>query len=347
MGGSMTTVPGPHSTDIAMSILLALAILFCSTLAWDANADECDDVCYAEMDVESCEEVEQSTWLRSEFLYWNPHIRSVDYASTEDGSSLAIGAGGTHRVGFDQAAGFRVGIGHMTKAGWAVGFDYTDFSTSGEDRTERPGGIGQLFSTLSHPGGPEEADLAIATTSLDFATYDLTAATRVVDKHFRSIDVFAGLRWATIDHELNADFDGRDFVNGEINDRMELNAFGMMFGAEGHWRMAEGWFLFGRSSLAAMYGDVRNTRIETNLNGFEQLVDFQDEYTTPLFNVETRLGIAKSLGCFELRFGYDFNIWTGIGNRIRFSDDIEETAYAPADGDMLLEGLFFQLATSW
>jgi len=333
-----------------MAIVLIFVLLIFSSLGLSneiaANCESGD--CYSDVTIDPCcDEVEPSTWVRSELLYWNPHMRSVDYASTEDGLSLTIGAGRTHRVGFDQAAGFRVGVGHMTKAGWALEFDYTDFSTSGEASVERPTGVGQLFSTLSHPGGPEEADIAFGNTTLDYATYDFTAATRVVDRRFRSIDVFAGLRWAKIEHELNADFDGRDFVNGEIDDLMELNAFGMMFGGEGHWRFAEGWFLFGRTSVAALYGSARNRRTETNLNGLEQLVDFEDEYKTPVFNVETRLGLAKTLGRWELRFGYDFNIWTGIGNRVRFSDDIEQSAYAPADGDMLLEGVFFQFARSW
>ena len=333
-----------------MAIVLVFVLLLFSSLGWsdEIASDSYASDSFSDVIIDPCcDEVHPSTWVRAEFLYWNPNIRSVDYASTENGLSLAIGAGRTHRVGFDQAAGFRVGVGHMTKTGWALGFDYTDFSTSGEGRAERPPGVGQLFSTLSHPGGPEEADVASGITTLDFATYDFTAATRVIDRRFRSLDVFAGLRWATIEHELNANFDGRDFVNGEINDLIDLNAFGMMFGGEGHWRFAEGWFLFGRTSVAALYGDVRNRRIETNLNGLEQLVDFEDKYVTPIFNVETRLGLAKTLGRWEIRFGYDFNIWTGIGDRIRFTDDIEQAAFAPADGDLLLEGLFFQFSANW
>ncbi len=289
-----------------------------------------------------------STWFRADLLYWQPHLRSVDYASTEDGSSLAIGAGRTHRVEFDRDPGFRVGLGHMTDMGWGLGVEYTYFSSStGVATVERPGGVGQLFSTLSHPGGPEEADIATATTTLDYATYDITAATRVVDREYQSFDIFGGLRWATIVNELDAFFDGRDFVNGTIEDRMDVNAFGVAFGTEGHWRLRSGWFIFGRSSFAALYGNIRNTRVETNLNGAEQLVDFEDEYVEPLFNFETRIGLAKSLGRCEVRAGYDLNIWTGIGDRVRFTDDIEETAYSAASGDLLLEGFFLQLAYSW
>lgn len=284
----------------------------------------------------------QYTWIKTDFLYWQPHIRSLDYAATEDGTSLAIGAGETQRVSLNRDAGFRIELGHMTKAGWSLSAAYTHLQSDGSANVERPAGIGQLFSTLGHPGGPEEADVASATTSLDFNVFDLAARTRIVDQRFRRVEILGGLRWANIDHELNATFDGRDYVNGLIADRMEVNAFGLFVGGLAEWRMAGTWSIFGQASGGVLYGQMSNTRVETNLNGLEQLVDIKDEYGQPIFNFDTRVGIAKRCGQLDIRVGYDVNVWTGIGDRIRFTDDIEEASYNASSGDLLLQGMFVQ-----
>ena len=112
-------------------------------------------------------------WFSGDLLYWNAHMRSLDYAASEDGTTLTIGAGQNHRVDFDRNAGLRTELGYMAKVGWGVSVSYTYFSTEGSDSVDRPPGVGQLFSTISHPGGPEEADTASATTSLDFSTFEL------------------------------------------------------------------------------------------------------------------------------------------------------------------------------
>lgn len=316
-------------------------IMAASESIGDCTPSEC------EFPPNPCGLTQNAIWVNTELLYWQPHLRSLDYAATEDGTSLAIGAGETHRVELDRDAGFRIAIGHMTKVGWGVSFSYTNLESDGIATIDRPSGTGQLFTTLSHPGGPEEADIAVANTSLDYDVFDITAQTRAVEHRFASVDLFGGFRWANIDHDLNATYDGRDFVNGRISDQMSIDAFGLFFGGEAHWKMSSGFSVFGRSSFGALYGNIRNARQETNLNDFEQLVDFEDSYVEPIFHIETRVGLAKTLGSAQLRAGYDFNAWTGIGDRIRFTDDIEEAAFGSASGDLLLEGFFFQAAYVW
>jgi len=280
-------------------------------------------------------------------MYWQTHMRSLDYATTEDGTSLTLGSGESHRVDFDRDMAWRVELGHMTKAGWGVGVSYTDFDSDGVASVTRPGGTGQLFASLSHPGGPEEADVATATTNFDYQTIDLLATSRFVDRRFKSLDLFGGVRWAQIEHELNATYNGRDFVNGTVSDSVDINAFGFLLGGNAHWKMARGWAVFGRSSFGLMYGSFETSRVETNLDGFEQLVDLRDSYNETMFNFEARLGIEKSLRCLNVSAGYDFNLWTGIGDRVQFVDDIEEAASTVDSGDVLLEGFFVQLSADW
>jgi hypothetical protein len=345
MNGENPSHRSKQDKMIYRSIFFALLLVTCSVAEQYAPLIDADcSPCQADICASDC--MRPGFWVNADLIYWQTHIRSLDYAASEDGNALAIGAGQTHRVDFDRDAGIRAELGHMTTAGWGVSVTYTEFDSSGTASVLRPPGIGQLFSTLSHPGGPEEADAASASTSLDYQTLDLMARTSVVETSFKRIDVFGGVRWADIQHELNASYNGRDFVNAVVNDSIDVEAFGFLCGGEVHWRMARGWSVFGRSSIAAMYGRIQTTRLETNLNGFEQLVDWKDSYQEPLFNFDTRLGLSKSCGPLEIRAGYDLNIWTGLGDRMRFVDDIEEATSAAASGDVLLEGFFLQAGAS-
>ena len=300
----------------------------------------------------ACNEIENGCvapgwWGTADLLMWRAHMRSLDYAATEDGTSLTVGVGENHRVNYDRSAGLRTEVGYMTKVGWGVSVGYTHFSADGANAVSRPPGIGQLFSTISHPGGPEEADQASAFTSLDFRLLEFAGRTTVLDERYRSVDLIAGVRWASIDQELIAEYDGRDFVSGQIVDNMEVDAVGLFVGGETHWRLAKGWSVFGRGALGVLYGRMQNTRLETNLNQFEQLVDFRDEYTEPVFNFDARIGVGKQIGVMSLRAGYDLNLWTDVGDGFRFTDDIEESTSSTASGDLLLEGAFLQAAINW
>ena len=290
---------------------------------------------------------EAAWWATADLVYWQAHLRSLDYAASEDGTSLALGAGQTHRVDFDRDAGIRTELGYMTQVGWGLGVSFTGFTTEGDASVVRPAGVGQLFSTLSHPGGPEEADVASATTTFDYKTFDVLARCRLIDERFKGIDLFGGLRWAKIRHNLTAVYDGRDFVNGLVDDQIDIDALGFLFGGQVHWRLARGWSVFGRSSLGAMYGRFDDWRLETNLDGLEQLVDYRDSYQQPMLNFDSRLGLSKAIGNLQVRAGYDLNIWTSLGDRVLFVDDIEEATFTSSAGDVLLEGFFLQLVHSW
>lgn len=286
-------------------------------------------------------------WGRVDLLSWTPHMRGLDYAASETGSALVLGTGRSHEVELDRDTGLRAHLGVLNHAGWGVDFGYTHFGSEGRDETLRPPGTGQLFSTFSHPGGPEEADRASAFTSLDYDVFDVAARFGVIKNCTVGIDLFAGLRWADINQEIQVDYDGRDFVNGVLTDVGDVNAFGIRSGLDGRWFMGSHWSAFSSTSVAAMYGKFDYHRFESNINGTQVQVDFRDTYTQPIFNLESRIGLGYTFHSWRFSGGYELAVWTNLGDRLRFVDDIEEGGLAALPGDLLLEGFFFRTEKTW
>lgn len=286
-------------------------------------------------------------WGRIEALSLTPHMRGLDYAASESGSSLVLGTGRSHEVKLDRDTGMRVHLGALIHSGWGLDVAYTHFGSEGQDQITRPPGTGQLFSTFSHPGGPEEADTAAAFTSLDYDVFDVAARFGVVKGCTVAVDLFAGFRWADISQQIRVDYNGRDFVNGVLTNNADVNAFGIRSGVDGRWFLNSVWSGFATTSLAAMYGDFSLHRFESNINGTQTQVDFRDSYTQPIFNIESAIGISCSIHSWRVSGGYELSVWTNLGDSLRFVDDIEEGGLAAMPGDLLLEGFFCRLEKTW
>ncbi len=288
-------------------------------------------------------------WLASDVLVWQPHLRSQDFVAVEDGSQSAIGAGNARHAELDRDAGFRLNLGMHAGSGWGLVFGYTNFSSSGFTSVERPSPSHVLISTFSHPQGPDTADSATANTTLDLSVFDLSIRSQIIRSADTKVNLMGGVRWASIDSELLAAFQGQDFRfgGGEIFDRSEMDAFGLFGGGEVNWRLVDGWSIYGQATVGALYGRMHQTRTEVNRGGLDQVVDYQDQFSQPVFNIDARLGLSKAIGRVQFRTGYDMSIWTNVAERLRFSDDRQEAAYGTSSGDLLLEGLFFQGNVCW
>jgi len=286
-------------------------------------------------------------WASVDFIFWKPHQRGLDFAATEDGTALVIGSGRLHDVEIDRDFGVRTKLGLIAANGWGLNIGYTYFESEGFNEVDRPAGTGQLFSSFSHPGGPEEADVARGEAGIDYNVFDVLARYQIICERYASVDLHGGLRFAKIDQQIIARFDGRDFTNGVVQHDSDLDAFGFQFGGTANVRANCGLSFFGSSTVAALYGNVNNRRQENNFDGAQVLVDLQDDYAQPIFNLETSLGVRWQRGDWTLAGGYEFNIWTNLGDRLRFVDDIEEASLTAIPGDLLLEGVFVRIAKTW
>ena len=321
------------------NLLFALAVLLLSRPVLAGESDEVVGL--------DCCKWRQGYWGSVDVINWTPRVRGLDFAITEDGSAFTVGTGQVREVNYDRDTGVRAQFGYGMSDGWGVNFGYTHFEAEGANTVNRPGGTGQLFPTISHPGGPAEADIAIAEVSFDYDVFDILARRTIVNNRHAAFDLFGGFRWADIGQRVGVDLDGRDFTNGNVTSSSDIAAFGLRFGGSGRWRMANWISVFGEVSGGALRANFENHRVETDFAGAQLLVDVEDSYTQATFNFDTSMGVAWQHDRWLVAAGYEVNVWTNLSENLRFVDDIEQGGLSSMSGDLLLEGFFVRVAKSW
>ena len=286
-------------------------------------------------------------WGSMDLISWTPHQRGMDFVATDAGGATAIGPGQLHDVNLDRDIGTRSTIGLVTRTGWGFDIAYTYFDTEGERTINRPPGVGQLFSTISHPRENDEAETATAIAALDYNVFDLTGRYIIINHEHAAVELFGGLRFADIDQNMTALYDGRDFDNAVISRESNVSAFGLRFGGVSRCRVGAGFSFFGSAACSALHGKIENHRLETDLNGGRTIVDLGNSYTQAIFNLDTALGLSWQHDNWNLSTGYEFNVWTNLGDNIRLFDNFDGGRVAGLSGDLLLDGLFVRVARAW
>jgi hypothetical protein len=315
--------------------------------SWSKFADWCPN-----SEVETCDLVCPGWYGSGEYLAWRLRPQGLDYAIAAEEVETAVGVGAVKNVEFSRDAGYRLGLGYVTQTGWDLGFRYTSFDTDQTASAAAPAlGTpleGTLWATRSHPSVNEEADTAIANATLDYQTFDFEIGRWFELNRFTAIRVIGGLRWLSGDQQLRIQYDGQQFDDGVVRDQITNQAFGIRVGAEGHWKMWGGWSAFARGigSVAYTRSDLR--LLETNKTGQAGqtlIVDISDRFTAPATNLEAAVGLSWKRGSWGISGGYEMTHWLNLSNRTTF-DGVHAGAYNPLPMDLLLEGMFFQVAYS-
>lgn len=301
----------------------------------------------AACDTPLCCDLECPVWEGSiDYLYWRPRQRGLDYAVVEDGAALTVGSGRIRELELDRESGIRGSLAYRTKTGWGLLFGYTHYDTDGINSVLRPPGVGELFATRSHPDSNEEADIATATGSLDYQVFDVLGYRSIFRNRFSDVRLFGGVRFADIDQATSIDYDGRDFVDGLVSSRMQMDGFGLRVAAEGNWRMGFGFGVFGRVGGGLVLGRFQTRLFESNLNGAELITAMEDDYTKAVPQLDLAGGVSWGWRGLSVSVGYEMTDWFDLSNRSVFIDDIHEGLYGPFETDILLEGLFARVAFS-
>jgi hypothetical protein len=289
---------------------------------------------------EVCSQCVCPAWkLSADFLYWDLHRRDLDFAIATDDSALAVGAGTVQELDFSRNGGLRTGIARQLASGWDVGFTYTYFFTSADASVAEPVG-GNLWATRSHPARYEEASTAAAFSSFKYNVFDLEAGYQWTLSPWANVRMFGGPRWATIDQQFNAYYNGRDFSNAVVTHPVDMDAFGLRMGLSGNWELGRGFSLFGRGAGSVMYGKFSTQLTETNQAGAQTVVSVRDEYEQAVPVLEIAAGLSWRYRCMEVSAGYELVDWFNLGDRSAFVDGTDEGLYSPMSSDLLLEGLF-------
>lgn len=292
-----------------------------------------------------CDLICPGWFVAGEYLQLRLRRRGLDYAMATDGEALAAGAGTVQNVEFLHEPGYRIGLGYVTPTRWELGFRFTGLNADVATSAEAPAG-GNLWATRSHPARNEEATTAAAFAEFDYRLFDLEIGRWFTVNDFAAFRCFGGLSWIDTDQQLRIDYDGNDFNNGVVLDRQNDTGFGIRLGGEGHWDVNCLWSVFARIDARVMFSNASLRLLETNNAGADVITDVTDRFTAPVSHLGAAIGIAYHVQALELRGGYEFANWFGLGNRTGF-DGTHVGAYDPASNDILLDGFFFSASLNY
>lgn len=282
----------------------------------------------------------------ADFLYLRARRQALDFAIV-DPNRNGVPEGSIETLSWRSDSGLHFDLGYrLPGSGWELTTGLTYFR-AGADRTlgSPPGGT--LFATLTHPGMIEQVDAAVATSNLEYYVLDADLGHRVRVGDNSCYRFFAGGRFAWIDQNLSAVYNGGDANQATVNSPISFNGAGLRAGGEGQWGCGWGLSVFGRASASLLVGHFRSHLTETNDNGTTVNTDVSDKFEQMVPVLELALGLAWQYERFSVSVGYEMSEWFNMVESPDFVDDVHQGKLSYRKSDLSLEGLFFQVGVGY
>ena len=285
-------------------------------------------------------------YTQGEFLLQRPRNTDLDFAILNTGGGLAT-IGGIQSFNYELGTGVRAELGYRYGEGkWETAFAYT-YLTAGNDRSITAGPGHTVLPTLTRPGLTDRALTAAGNIDLDYQTFDMIAARRVlVDEHF-GIRWIGGLRFTDIRQILNATYDGLDARGAAVASRSRFQGVGPMIGAEAVLVQCKGFHLYTRALGGLITGRNTNRLIETNDAGVTTYVNTSYDVRKVVPMGSIAVGGGWQYRTIAIRGVYEITHYQGIYDRPRFTDDVGQGKVITRPANLSLEGLFIQVAVSY
>lgn len=288
---------------------------------------------------------ESGPFATFEFLELRARRTAFDYAIPGDTSGL-VPIGDIRSLNYELQPGFRGELGHRFENGWEAVFTYTYYHTSAEDSLTAPADQ-VVFPTLTKPGLTNTSRFASAFAGLTYNSYDLAMGKRwMVDDHL-AVRLYGGIRFATIQQDFNAFYEGLDARSATVNANSKFQGVGPVFGGEtvlAGWR---GFHLYAKASGGLLTGESDNPFIESNSSGNAFYASTANDIRKVVPVASVGIGAGWQYRTVSVRVGYEITNYFGVVDQPRFTDDVGLGKITTRQSDLSLEGLFVQLGLTF
>jgi len=273
-----------------------------------------------------------------EYLYLKPRRRALDFAILDPADNGAA-EGQIRSLNWEARSGIRAGIGYRLPGnGWEAGFVYTYLHSAIDGGVVSPVN-GTLYATLTHPGTVEQVAAASASTSLNYNVFDGEIAKRWAITESTALRLFGGPRFARIDQNFNAFYNGIDANRDQVTSRLNFDGYGLRLGGEGHWKVWRGLGLYGRAAGSLVVGDFGVCLTETNNAGATRIANVHESFQKVVPVLELSAGVAWQWRNWRFSAGYEVTNWFGLVDTPDFADDVHQGKYLRRSSDLSLDGL--------
>ena len=282
----------------------------------------------------------------AEYLLMRPRRGLFDFAIRDPNQNL-VPEGSLRSLNYELRSGIRAGISYrVPESEWDFQVAYTYFRSNASATESAPAG-GTLYATLTRPGLNDEVLTATASGKLAYNVYDAVIGRRFTLDERASVRAFAGLAWATINQDFNADYNGLDANQGRVTTQSNFNGFGPLVGMEGQFAVTEHWHLYARGVGGLLTGTVKNPIAETNNAGLTTYANlsYDTRKVVPLASLALAGGWHS--GRVTARAGYEITNWFGLIDQPRLTGELSEGKVVTRSADLSLEGLFVHVGLSF
>lgn len=285
-------------------------------------------------------------WFASgEYLLWRPRLSDAGYAVVDPFNDTTP-QGRVRNVNYDVGNGLRTTLGYRFASGWDVGVTYTFLRAHGDATAFAPDG-GVLYPLLTRPGVVDKALLASAGTCLNMNVFDLDFGKTVALDPDLSLRAFGGVRFAAVDTDVRARYDGLQAANAFAGAWSRFDGAGPTAGAEVRWALGRHLTLFGGGRGGLLYGTFRGDVLETNANDLVLTTDLRDRFTGVVPVMSAHLGGSWQWEWFSVAAGYEVTHWFNVAARPTPVDDFAEGKLTRRRSDLSFDGVFFRVAIGY
>ena len=139
-----------------------------------------------------------------------------------------------------------------------------------------------------------------------------------------------------------------------VKQKVDMNAYGVMMGADGRYHLCDCFYLTGRISSGALYGDFDYSNLQTEHISTtpKTLVDTWGHDCRAVFSSEVSIGLEFFLcdmcgSDLIFSFGYELHTMFDMVDFLDFSDDVSTSKVTRDNASLMLHGLFVRLGASF
>jgi hypothetical protein len=206
-----------------------------------------------------------------------------------------------------------------------------------------------LYATLTRGGSYDQVDSAAAANNIDYNVIDVDISHRIKVSETFCVNVFGGGRFAWIDQEFSAVYNGGPdkATNDTVSSPVFFNGAGLTFGSEGQWNVWHGLGVYARARGSLLSGQFRDFLTETTNNGSVVIVNVAEKHDQIVPVAELGLGLNYCSDHWHLSVGYELANWFSMVNSPDFPDASNIGKVGRRTSDLSIEGLAVQLGLAF
>jgi hypothetical protein len=290
-------------------------------------------------------------------LYLRPRNAAVEYAVPINGPIVPgvtpLQMGPTAMVDPDYKVGFYVGAAKDLDECSGISVSYAYYANISVDSVTTTAPL-VLQSMVMNPSSMDAANYWNSASARQFIGFQL------VDADYRcqfyrdtcgSVDYLLGFRYAHLGQQFDSNYESN--FSAAVSSTVNFDCVGLRAGVEGERHNCNGLFVYGKTSVSVLAGDVQANYLQTSSTVSLPVATttWNEGRCVPMLDGELGVGWERPGGHFRGSIGYMMTGWLNVIKPADFIASVQANSYHEANAlgqsDMVFDGFVSRLEFNW